>query len=181
MPTIEKVTDIGTARAAGAVMADAYIAHPTLHKMQRNQTLSRVFRSGWVADLETVLAGEIARAMGEGDRLTLCARDGETIHGAVLVVFNELGVVVEDIAVRRDLQRQGIGRQLMEAVMEESLSLKRFHLTALVEKDDRIALSFFAKWCGFMPDGIELVRRLEPRKAQPALVITSKMPKGGVH
>lgn len=109
---------------AAAVIADAYVGHPgrQLHVEVRREDTARAF-------IERVAAGEYGPA--QAGYLRCVSRDDAQPAGVILgcQVAPDFGFILQ-VAVRRDCQRQGIGRSLV------SESASCFHRDGL----NRVAL-----------------------------------------
>jgi len=64
----------------------------------------------------------VARALHERDALVLAARDGECLAGFSIMQFGEERAHLSLLAVRRDYQRRGIARCMLQWLIESALT-----------------------------------------------------------
>jgi len=142
-----------------------------LHLDALAQLLLDAHASGMALGLAAPLTFDAARAAYAAtakrlsdDRILLAALDGDTVVGAVQLSRAEAGngrhrAEVQRLVVRDDKRGQGVGRALMDAVVEEARKrdLKLLWLTTHADTDaDRVYERLGWSRAGVIPDYAEL-------------------------
>ena len=112
----------------------------------------------WLRDGEPVpgaFAERLGRGVEAGHLEVLAARDGKRVVGVVVLAFRlsvSLGgsfASIEDLYVRPEARRRGIGRLLLEAIHERCTARSVSYVEAQVEEDG--AEAFYAS-LGYEPE-----------------------------
>lgn len=117
----------------------------TYDRYDEGEVLSLYESVGWVAYTR---APHILRAGFEGSLFILAAYEGEELVGLLRAVGDgQTVVLLQDILVRPDHQRQGVGTALVRAALDQFAGVRQIQLVT----DDRRSTVGFYEALGFKP------------------------------
>lgn len=110
---------------------------------QQEQILRLYADVGWTAYTDEP---EVLKKSFENSLLTLAAYDGAALLGLIRVVGDGYSVVfVQDLLVRPEYQRKGVGSALLRAVLDRYADVRQIELAA----DDTLETQAFYRSVGF--------------------------------